>query len=234
MGNYKIRVQGVGCHHNGNPAIDADLLAKALVIGLLKAGHTINQANFVILPDDGREGSVTNLNEPEKNPPVGESSQAPRVHLVLVDVPQPVAETKSLRRDISALAVILRHAARKSRSRLLAMTKLEEAVMWLGKDLQEIDAASPGTAPNPYPHSKDPKSPVIDKADGDAVPSPGAQVMNPQTETEPEQQPPTEPSAPVPANPQDPVPGPESGGETEAPAPTEPANPAPVTEPAVS
>ena len=43
-----------------------------------------------------------------------------------------------------------------SRERSLAITKLQEAVMWLGMDLKRLDN------PDPYPHSKDPDS-------GDAI-----------------------------------------------------------------
>ena len=39
-----------------------------------------------------------------------------------------------------------------SRERSLAITKLQEAVMWLGMDLKRL-----GT-PNPYPSSKDPST----------------------------------------------------------------------------
>lgn len=53
------------------------------------------------------------------------------------------------------------HPIRGSRERSLAITKLEECIMWLGMDLKAQDT------PNPYPHSKDPTSPIIDKtADG--------------------------------------------------------------------
>jgi len=53
------------------------------------------------------------------------------------------------------------HPVRGSRERSLAMTKIEEAIMWLGMDLK-----AQGT-PNPYPHSKDPTSLVIEPtADG--------------------------------------------------------------------
>jgi len=54
-----------------------------------------------------------------------------------------------------------------TRERSLAITKLQEAVMWLGMDLKRIGEANPGLVQNPYPHSKDPNSPVIDQtADG--------------------------------------------------------------------
>jgi len=53
------------------------------------------------------------------------------------------------------------HPVRSSRERSLAMTKIEEAIMWLGMDLKAQNT------PNPYPHSKDPTSLVIEPtADG--------------------------------------------------------------------
>lgn len=55
---------------------------------------------------------------------------------------------------------------RRSRERSLAVTKLQEAVMWLGMDLKAINDES-GGAENPYPNSKDPSNTKIDPtADG--------------------------------------------------------------------
>jgi len=51
--------------------------------------------------------------------------------------------------------------------RSLAITKLQEAVMWLGMDLKRINEANPGASPNPYPNSKDPSNTKIEPtADG--------------------------------------------------------------------
>lgn len=48
-----------------------------------------------------------------------------------------------------------------SRERALAITKLQEAVMWLGMDLKRLNE------PNPYPNSKDPSNTIIEPtADG--------------------------------------------------------------------
>ena len=44
----------------------------------------------------------------------------------------------------------------KSRSNAIAITKLDEASMWLGKRLQELNVA------NPYPTSRDPSVTTID------------------------------------------------------------------------
>lgn len=49
----------------------------------------------------------------------------------------------------------------KSRERSLTITKLQEAIMWLGMDLKEL------AAPNPYPNSYDTSNTIVDKtADG--------------------------------------------------------------------
>lgn len=90
----------------------------------------------------------------------------------------PTADTKQFRQDLDAVLQRLKKAtdhtdmpskgivpiksARSSRERSLAITKIQEAIMWLGMDLKDI-----GETPNPYPHSYDPASPVIEPtADG--------------------------------------------------------------------
>lgn len=45
-----------------------------------------------------------------------------------------------------------------TRERSLAITKLQEAAMWLGMDLKRINEANPELCPNPYPSSKDPST----------------------------------------------------------------------------
>lgn len=46
MGNWTIHIEGIGCHHNSNPDIGANLLAPKLVDQLRKQGHTIEHATF--------------------------------------------------------------------------------------------------------------------------------------------------------------------------------------------
>lgn len=48
------------------------------------------------------------------------------------------------------------HPVRSSRERSLAVTKIQEAIMWLGMDLKAQNA------PNPYPQSYNPDSNVIE------------------------------------------------------------------------
>jgi len=85
------------------------------------------------------------------------------------------AQTKQLRKELDNVLQNLKrdsepgytgcrppdHFVQGSRERSLAVTKIQEAIMWLGMDLKDIGE------PNPYPHSFDPASPVIEPtADG--------------------------------------------------------------------
>lgn len=74
---------------------------------------------------------------------------------------QEVVENKRLRQEIDAKIQEVKELPA-SRERSLAITKLQEAVMWLGMDLKRL-----GTN-NPYPSSKDPStgSTIEPTADG--------------------------------------------------------------------
>lgn len=61
---------------------------------------------------------------------------------------------KQLRKDLDEKIQTL-CSLEKSRERSLAITKLEEAVMWLGMDLKRLGSV------NPYPNSKDPETGAI-------------------------------------------------------------------------
>jgi hypothetical protein len=96
------------------------------------------------------------------------------------DTQQPlnaVGETKQYRKDLDEVLQKLKISsnpknphphARASRERSLAVTKLQEAIMWLGMDLKAINEESPSEeTANPYPESYNPESPVIEPtADG--------------------------------------------------------------------
>lgn len=86
-----------------------------------------------------------------------------------------IRQTKQHRKDLDELLQRLKrdsdkqytgertpdHVVRSSRERSLAVTKLQEAIMWLGMDLKALNT------PNPYPNSYNPESPTIDPtADG--------------------------------------------------------------------
>ena len=66
-----------------------------------------------------------------------------------------VQANKLIRKDLDKILQGLKDLT-PSRERALAITKLQEAIMWLGMDLKRLNE------PDPYPHSYDPSSPVID------------------------------------------------------------------------
>lgn len=97
----------------------------------------------------------------------------PNIHTYESD---PIAQTKFLRKSLDDALQALRTAGdknynglrspdfkvRSSRERSIAVTKVQEAIMWLGMDLKAINEESPGAAPNPYPQSYNPESPKIE------------------------------------------------------------------------
>ena len=71
-----------------------------------------------------------------------------------------VPAIKHCRKDIDEIIQRVR-ALDPCRETSLVITKLQEAVMWLGMDLKRLNEN------DPYPHSKDPNSMVIEPtADG--------------------------------------------------------------------
>ncbi|MEO1479682.1 MAG: hypothetical protein AAFV01_14005 [Bacteroidota bacterium] len=88
----------------------------------------------------------------------------------LLSIDDPTAESRSLRAQIDEALKLLKVpvSGRRSRERSLAITKLQEAIMWLGMDLKAQREEGLNTGPNPYPNSYDPQSaaPIASPADG--------------------------------------------------------------------
>ena len=77
-----------------------------------------------------------------------------------MDITKEVPAIKQCRKDIDEIIQKVRELD-SCRETSLVITKLQEAVMWLGMDLKRLNE------PNPYPESKDPTSMRIDPtADG--------------------------------------------------------------------
>ena len=68
-----------------------------------------------------------------------------------MNLEQEVVANKQLRKDIDEQIQKIKDLP-SSRERSLAITKLQEGVMWLGMDLKRLNE------PNPYPSSKDPST----------------------------------------------------------------------------
>jgi len=104
---------------------------------------------------------------PDPNPPkFGLEADAPTPAPQDNPSAHQVITVKRLRRDLDGQLQILKSLP-PSRERSLAITKIQEGVMWLGMDLKRIGDENPGLLPNPYPHSKNPSNTTIDRtADG--------------------------------------------------------------------
>jgi len=94
-------------------------------------------------------------------------TRKPITTMPIIEIPSDdIILDKELRRDIDAITQRLK-SAKPSRERSITITKLQEAVMWLGMDLKRINEENPGASPNPYPNSKDPSNTKIEPtADG--------------------------------------------------------------------
>ena len=77
-----------------------------------------------------------------------------------------IIAVKRLRQEGDTVIQSVKNLPR-SQERTLCITKLQEAVMWLGMDLKRINETYPGLCENPYPNSKDPRTATIEPtADG--------------------------------------------------------------------
>lgn len=73
----------------------------------------------------------------------------------------PVSETKRFRVELDKTLQALKESPRKSRERSISITKLQEAIMWLGMDLKDMHTT------DPYPNSYKPENQIIEPtADG--------------------------------------------------------------------
>lgn len=68
MGSWRITVEGVGCHHNKNEKIDADLAAREFVAKLKAQGHSLAKAQFALTDYQGNEVTGETLLEPVSAP----------------------------------------------------------------------------------------------------------------------------------------------------------------------
>lgn len=71
-----------------------------------------------------------------------------------MDITREIPAIKQCRKDIDEIIQKVRDLESCSETSLV-ITKLQEAVMWLGMDLKRLNQ------PNPYPESKDPNSMII-------------------------------------------------------------------------
>lgn len=74
-----------------------------------------------------------------------------------IDISTEIVADKTLRKNIDEIIQSVK-VLPSTRERSLSITKLQEAVMWLGMDLKRINELNPELNMNPYPSSKDPST----------------------------------------------------------------------------
>lgn len=72
-----------------------------------------------------------------------------------MDVSKEIVSTKQLRKDIDEIIQQVRELD-SSRETSIVITKLQEAVMWLGMNLKRLGSI------NPYPNSRDTSNTIVD------------------------------------------------------------------------
>lgn len=117
-------------------------------------------AAAVLSVDDNARGPIATafvcganemLKAIEKDHYIVEKSNVAEIDLGKMTPEEEIPFNKDMRRQIDDILQMVK-AAPASRERSLAITKLQEAVMWLGMDLKRLGN------PNPYPSSKDPST----------------------------------------------------------------------------
>lgn len=117
-------------------------------------------AAAVLSVDDNARGPIATafvcgakemLEAIEKGNYIVEKDNVTEVDLKTMSADEEIVFNKSMRQQMDYLLQMIQ-AAPASRERCLAITKLQEAIMWLGMDLKRLGN------PNPYPSSKDPST----------------------------------------------------------------------------
>ena len=127
-------------------------------------------AAAVLSVDDNARGPIATafvcganemLEAIEKNHYIVEATRVTEANMNDMTHEDEVMFNKDMRKQIDEILQMVKLAPA-SRERSLAITKLQEAVMWLGMDLKRLNE------PNPYPSSKDPStgSKIEPTADG--------------------------------------------------------------------
>ena len=128
-------------------------------------------AAAVLAVDDNARGPIATafvcganemLKAIEKGHYIVEKENVKEVDLKTLSHEEEILFNKSMRQQIDGLLQMVKEAPA-SRERSLAVTKLQEAVMWLGMDLKRLGN------PNPYPSSKDPSTGTVIEPTADGL-----------------------------------------------------------------
>lgn len=140
--------------------LDIEAKSEELAKGIVEYHPEIKAAEGVISTAYVK-GATDMLEAIEKNHYIVEATRVTEADMDNMDHDMEVMFDKDMRKQIDEILQMVK-AAPASRERSLAITKLQEAIMWLGMDLKRLNE------PNPYPSSKDPStgSKIEPTADG--------------------------------------------------------------------
>lgn len=133
--------------------LDIEEKAEELAKGVVEFHPEIKEAEGVICTAYVK-GATDMLEAIEKNHYIVEATRVTEANMTEMSHDDEVMFNKDMRKQIDEILQMVK-AAPASRERSLAITKLQEAVMWLGMDLKRLGEE------NPYPTSKDPSDPTI-------------------------------------------------------------------------
>lgn len=140
--------------------LDIETKSVELAKGIVEFHPEIKEAEGVI-GTAYVKGATDMLEAIEKNHYIVEATRVTEANMDGMTHEDEIMFDKDMRKQIDEILQMVK-VAPASRERSLAITKLQEGIMWLGMDLKRL-----GT-PNPYPSSKDPEtgSKVEPTADG--------------------------------------------------------------------
>lgn len=140
--------------------LDIEEKSEELAKGIVEHYPEIKEAEGVI-GTAYVKGATDMLEAIEKNHYIVEATRVSEADFDNMDHEMEVMFDKDMRKQIDEILQMVK-AAPSSRERSLAITKLQEGIMWLGMDLKRLNE------PNPYPSSKDPStgSKIEPTADG--------------------------------------------------------------------
>lgn len=140
--------------------LDIETKSVELAKGVVECHPEIKEAEGVI-GTAYVKGATDMLEAIEKNHYIVEATRVSEADFDNMDHEMEVMFDKDMRKQIDDILQMVK-AAPSSRERSLAITKLQEGIMWLGMDLKRLNE------PNPYPSSKDPStgSKIEPTADG--------------------------------------------------------------------
>ena len=108
------------------------------------------------------KGATDMLEAIEKNHYIVEATRVTEANMKDMSHDDEVMFDKDMRKQIDEILQMVKLAPA-SRERSLAITKLQEGIMWLGMDLKRLGN------PNPYPSSKDPSTGTVIEPTADGL-----------------------------------------------------------------